>query len=207
VKLALLAAAVVALGASSPAPRFVGEISRVSRSDLPHSYRPGCPVGPAGLRLVRVSHWDFRGRTHVGSIVVRSTVARDVLTVFRRLYAARFPIRRIRPIDVYGGNDARSLAADNTSGFNCRHVIGPGPKRWSSHAYGLAIDLNPVENPYLDRGRVRPPAGQRFVDRSRVRPGMAVPGGVLLRAFAAVGWSWGGRWSSPDYQHFSATGG
>jgi hypothetical protein len=207
VKLALLAAVVFAFGGSSPAPRFVGEISRVSRDDLPHSYRPGCPVAPAELRLVRVSHWDFRGRAHVGSIVVRSTVARDVLTVFRRLHTARFPIRRLRPIDAYKGSDARSLAADNTSGFNCRYVIGPGPKRWSSHAYGLAIDVNPVENPYLDRGRILPPAGRRFLDRSRARPGMAVSGGVLVRAFAAVGWSWGGRWSPPDYQHFSATGG
>jgi hypothetical protein len=99
------------------------------------------------------------------------------------------------------------MAADNTSGFNCRYAIAGGPRRWSSHAYGLAIDVNPVENPYLDRGVVRPPAGRGYLDRSRRRPGMAVPGGVLVRAFAAVGWSWGGSWASPDYQHFSATGG
>ena len=154
-----------------------------------------------------MSHWGFDGKARVGLVVVRSDVARDVVTVFRRLYTARFPIRRLRPIDAYKGRDATSLAADNTSGFNCRYAIAPGPKRWSSHAYGLAIDVNPVENPYLDRGLVRPPAGRRYLDRSRVRPGMAVASGVLVRAFAAVGWSWGGRWSSPDYQHFSATGG
>jgi hypothetical protein len=203
----LLAVVVALLGASPSAPRFVGTVSTITRSDLPYSYRPGCPVTPARLRLVRVSHWGFDGKARVGSVVVRSDVARDIVAVFRRLYAARFPIRRLRPIDAYKAHDAASLAADNTSAFNCRYAIAPGPKRWSTHAYGLAIDVNPVENPYLDRGLVRPPAGRRYLDRSRVRPGMAVSTGVLVRAFAAVGWSWGGRWSSPDYQHFSATGG
>lgn len=203
----LVALGIALIGAPSSAPRFVGTVSPVTRADLPYSYRPGCPVTPARLRLVRVSHWAFDGKARVGVVVVRSDVARDIVAVFRRLYAARFPIRRLRPIDAYKANDAASLAADNTSGFNCRFAIAPGPKRWSSHAYGLAIDVNPVENPYLDRGQVRPPAGRRYLDRSRYRPGMAVPGGVLVRTFAAVGWSWGGRWSSPDYQHFSATGG
>ena len=203
----LVAFSIALIGAPSSAPRFVGTVSPVTRADLPYSYRPGCPITPARLRLVRVSHWDFDGKARVGAIVVRSDAARDIVAVFRRLYAARFPIRRLRPIDAYKANDAASLAADNTSGFNCRFAIAPGPKRWSSHAYGLAIDVNPVENPYLDRGQVRPPAGRRYLDRSRYRPGMAVSGGVLVRAFAAVGWSWGGRWSSPDYQHFSATGG
>jgi len=99
---------------------------------------------------------------------------------------------------VYGGSDDRSMAADNTSAFNCRYAVAAGPKRWSVHAYGEAVDVNPVENPYLEGGP----------DRSAVRPGMAVAGGTLVDAFAAVGWSWGGRWSaSPDSQHFSATGG
>jgi hypothetical protein len=194
-------------GPSASPPQFVGAVTPVTRADLPYSYRPGCPVTPARLRLVRVSHWGFDGKARVGSVVVRSDVARDIVAVFRRLYTARFPIRRLRTIDAYKGRDAPSLAADNTSAFNCRYAIAPGPKRWSAHAYGLAIDVNPVENPYLDRGTVKPPAGRRYLNRSRVRPGMAVPGGVLVRAFASVGWSWGGRWASPDYQHFSATGG
>jgi hypothetical protein len=114
----------------------------------------------------------------------------------------------MRPIDAYGGNDERSLAADNTASFNCRYAIASGPKRWSAHAYGLAIDVNPVENPYLLNGRVHPRAGRAYLDRSRVRRGMAVRSGLLVSAFASVGWQWGGRWaSSPDYQHFSATGG
>jgi hypothetical protein len=188
------------------APPFVGTASAVTRADLPYSYRPGCPVGPAELRLLRVSYWGFDRRAHTGSIVVNATAARDVLAVFRRLYAKRFPIRRMDPIDAFRGSDSASTAADNTSGFNCRYAVAPGARRWSTHAYGLAIDVNPVENPYVLGGVARPPAGAAYLDRSRYRRGMAVPDGVLVRAFAAVGWHWGGRWSSPDYQHFSATG-
>ena len=95
------------------------------------------------------------------------------------------------------------MAADNTSGFNCR-VVG-GTSRWSQHAYGQAIDVNPVENPYVQGSHVSPPAGRAYVDRSRFRRGMAVEGGVLVRAFASVGWGWGAGFG--DYQHFSTTGG
>jgi hypothetical protein len=114
----------------------------------------------------------------------------------------------MRPVSAFGGSDDRSMAADNTSAFNCRYAVATGPKRWSVHAYGEAIDVNTVENPYLLGGRVLPPAGRPFLDRSRLRPGMAVAAGVLVRAFASVGWLWGGRWAgSPDWQHFSRTGG
>jgi hypothetical protein len=114
----------------------------------------------------------------------------------------------MRQIDAYGGSDERSLDADNTAAFNCRYAVGPGPRRWSVHAYGRAIDVNPVENPYIESGRVHPRAGAAYQDRAKVRPGMAVRGGLLVRAFSTVGWQWGGRWKgTPDYQHFSATGG
>ena len=95
---------------------------------------------------------------------------------------------------------------NNTAAFVCR--AARRQTRWSAHAYGLAIDVNPVENPYIESGRVHPRAGRAYLNRSRVRRGMAVPGGALVGAFASVGWSWGGRWTSaPDYQHFSRTGG
>jgi D-alanyl-D-alanine carboxypeptidase len=203
--LLLVAAAVLVGGSpSSPQPRFAGTVSKVTAADLRYSYRPGCPVGPSDLRRLEVSHWDFAGRRRVGSMVVRSSEARDVLSVFRKLYAARFPIRRLRLVEAYKGSDDASMAADNTSGFNCRYVSGT--RRWSQHAYGLAIDINPVENPYVHGGRVEPPAGRGFLDRSGAKRGMVVPGDVVIRTFAAIGWSWGGRWSTPDYQHFSATG-
>jgi hypothetical protein len=190
------------------APPFTHSVSRVNAAQLPHSWHRGCPVAPAQLRRLRVSYWGFDRRAHTGTLIVNIRAVAPLTRVFSRLYAARVPIRRMRPIDVYGGSDERSLAADNTSAFNCRYAVAPGPKRRSVHAYGLAIDVNPVENPYVLGGRVHPRAGRAYLDRSRVRPGMAVRGGLLVRTFASVGWAWGGRWSaSPDYQHFSATGG
>lgn len=184
---------------------FVGTVSPVRQEDLGRSYRAGCPVVPRDLRLVRVSYVGFDGAAHVGALVVNRRVARDVVGVFRRLHAARFPIRRMTPVAAFGGSDDASMAADNTSGFNCRRAVGGSG--WSQHAYGLAIDVNPVENPYLLAGKTLPPAGRRYRDRARVRRGMAVAGGTLVRAFAAVRWRWGGGWSSsPDYQHFSANG-
>jgi hypothetical protein len=198
----LVAAALLAGG---PAPGFQVEVGTVSRAELRWSWRPGCPVAPHELRLLRIPYWGFDGRRHVGRLVVRASAADAIVSVFALLYGDRFPIRRMVPVDVYRGSDERSMAADNTSAFNCRPVVAPGPKRWSVHAYGEAIDVNPVENPYVLGGRARPAAGARYVDRTRRRPGMAE--GALVRAFASVGWGWGGRWGAPDYQHFSSTGG
>jgi hypothetical protein len=189
-------------------PPFQASVAPVTAQQLGRSWHPGCPVGPSSLRRLRVSFVGFDGRAHTGELVVAAVVTREVTTVFRRLYADRFPIRRMRPVSAYGGSDDRSAAADNTSAFNCRYAVATGPKRWSAHAYGEAIDVNDVENPYVLGTKVIPPAGARFLDRSRARPGMAVRGGALVRAFESVGWLWGGRWAgSPDWQHFSRSGG
>lgn len=190
---------------AAPVP-FAASVQPVSAADVRFSYRAGCPVPPAQLRLVRLSYWGFDGRPHAGRLVVNRRVTGDVVTVFRRLYAARFPIRRMVPISAYRGSDDASMAADNTSAFNCRRAVGSATGGWSMHAYGEAIDVNPVENPYVLGRRVLPPAGGRFLDRARRLRGMAVEGGVLVKAFAAVGWKWGGRWGAPDYQHFSTNG-
>jgi hypothetical protein len=191
----------------SSLPPYVARIERVTAAQLPHSWRPGCPVGPAQLRRIRLRYVGFDRRAHMGQLVVSARVADDVASVFGTLYRARFPIRKMRPIDVYGGNDSRSTAADNTSSFNCRAAVAPGPKHWSMHAYGEAVDVNAVENPYVLGGRVAPANAKAYADRSNVRRGMAVEGGVLVRAFARIGWGWGGRWGgSPDYQHFSTNG-
>lgn len=189
-------------------PPFHASASPVTAAELGKSWHPGCPVGPSQLRTLHVSYVGFDGRAHAGAIVVHRDVVGDVTTVFRRLYAARFPVRRMEPVAKYGGSDRRSMAADNTSAFNCRFASAPGPKRWSAHAFGKAIDVNTIENPYVQGSYVSPAAGRAFLDRSRYRAGMAVAGGVLVRAFGSVGWLWGGRWTgTPDYQHFSATGG
>ena len=197
----------VAPATTTPAvPAFAGVAVRVTAADLPSSWRPGCPVSPADLRRLELSYWGFDDRPHTGALVVHASEADNVIGIFKRLYDKRFPIRRMEPIDAYGGSDEASIAADNTSAFNCRNAVAPGPPTWSQHAFGKAIDVNPVENPYILEGDVLPPAGKEFVDRRNVRPGMAVRGGELVAAFAEAGWSWGGVWANPDYQHFSAAG-
>lgn len=167
-----------------------------------------CPVPWRDLRLLRLSYVGFDGRAHPGAMVVHADVARDVVGVFASLYRARFPLQRMRLVDAYDGDDDRSMAANNTSGYNCRTVAGQSAL--SDHAYGRAIDINPVQNPYVLSDGVLPPAGRRFVDVDRSAGARAVPGvirrgDVVTRAFARAGWTWGGVWSSPDFQHFSAS--
>ena len=129
-----------------------------------------------------------------------------MLSVLHRLYDDGFPIRGMVPVDAYGGSDFRSIEADNTSAFNCRFV--DGTTRWSEHAYGRAIDVNPIENPYVtSSGATSHAASRPYLRRTPFRPGMAAEGHALVRAFAAIGFGWGGRWSgAKDYQHFSASG-
>ena len=170
------------------------------------SWRPGCPVGLDDLRLVRAEHWGFDGKVHQGVLVVHRRVAGSMLQVMRELFGLHYPVAGMRLVDDYGADDDRSMAANNTSAFNCRTV--DGSTSWSEHAYGRAIDLNPIQNPYVPRsGDVSPPAGRRFADRGRHDPGVIHAGDPVVRAFARAGWKWGGNWTSPrDYQHFSTTG-
>lgn len=205
-------AVVVALSAAGPAAAaefraVVKQIPAKQRATMtPKVWRAGCPVGFADLRLVTATHWDFGGRVQTGRLVVHRDVAPRVVTVLRRLYAGNFPIRRMIPIEAYGGSDFASIEADNTSAFNCRAATGSS--RWSEHAYGRAIDLNPIENPYVEPGgKVYHTASRPYIDRSRLRLGMAVEGGLVVKAFDAAGFGWGGRWTgTKDYQHFSASG-
>ena len=180
----------------------------LAAKNVPFSWHPGCPVAPGELRAIHLSYVGFDGTAHTGEIVVNASVAERVVKVFSLLYRARFPIKMMRPVDVFHGSDPRSMAADNTSGFNCRRAVAPGPPQWSMHAYGLAIDVNTLQNPYVEAGTgVHPAAGAAYVNRSDIRPGMAYPGGILVSAFRSVGWRWGGYWTaSPDYQHFSVNG-
>jgi hypothetical protein len=191
------------------APTFHGSSAPIdarNRARMSSSWRPGCPVPIEDLRLLTLDHWGFDGGVHEGELVVHHRHAKPVLGVFEALFEARFPIRRMRLVDEYGADDDRSMAANNTSAFNCRPVTGGSA--WSQHSYGWAIDINPVQNPYVTSGgTVLPPAGAKYLDRSQKAKGMIRAGDVVVKAFAAIGWGWGGSWSSPkDYQHFSATG-
>jgi hypothetical protein len=180
-------------------------IDEAVRARMPHSWRPGCPVPLEALRLVTLDHWGYDGAEHRGELVVLADHADAIVRVFGTLFDARFPIERIELVDTYGGDDFASTAANNTAAFNCRSVVGT-PGAWSEHAYGRAIDVNPRVNPYVGDPRVNDPRLAPFLDRSAEAPGMIRAGEVVVNAFATVGWKWGGTWSMPDYQHFSATG-
>jgi poly-gamma-glutamate synthesis protein (capsule biosynthesis protein) len=169
------------------------------------SWHPGCPVPLSALRLLRLSYWGFDHAVHQGELIVNTSAAASLTQAFAVLFAARFPIRQMRVVDDFGGDDEHSMLADNTSAFNCRLV--PGTSVWAQHAYGLAVDINPFENPEIQDGQVDPSAAAPWADRSRVSPAMITEADAAWRAFRAIGWTWGGDWRSlKDYMHFSANG-
>jgi hypothetical protein len=200
----------ISLAAPERSSTFRGSVATISpalaRQMTGVSWHRGCPVGLADLRAVTATYHGFDGRERTGVLIVHRDVATRVLSVLHRLYDDGFPIRGMVPVDAYGGSDFRSIEADNTSAFNCRFV--DGTTRWSEHAYGRAIDVNPIENPYVtSSGATSHAASRPYLRRTPFRPGMAAEGHALVRAFAAIGFGWGGRWSgAKDYQHFSASG-
>jgi len=187
-------------------------LSAQRRAELTgRSWHAGCPVGLSQLRVLTVTHWGFDRRIHTGQLIVNQDAVAPLRRVFRRFYELRFPIRRMSLIDAYGSPTSRARDPDNTAAFSCRQAVkSPCPRsratgHWSQHAYGRAIDINPIENPYVGCGRTRTRASVPYLDRSRLRRGMVTPAAV--QAFRSVGWGWGGDWTSvKDYMHFSATG-
>lgn len=193
-----------------PEPEYTSVISEIdpdlAASITPTSWRGGCPVALDGLRHVQVSHFDNDGNVAVGELIVHRDHADAIAQVFETLFDAEFPIARMELVDAYGGDDDASMAANNTSAFNCRTVAGR-PGVWSHHAFGAAIDVNPLVNPYVTSGGVFPPEGEAYADRAVAVPGLIRDGDVVVEAFASIGWAWGGSWSgAKDYQHFSASG-
>jgi len=195
---------------SWPAEGFEARGSRISpqlkERMTGKSWHRGCPVPIRRLRLINVSYHGFDGEVHSGRLVAHKNAVNALVRSLRSMYRKGFKIRKMFLVDRYDGNDRRSMRADNTSAFNCRRVSGTD--RWSEHAYGRAIDINPVENPYVaSDGRVSPRRGAPYADRSPHKKGMINRRGATVRAFARAGWGWGGNWSSSkDYQHFSASG-
>ena len=171
------------------------------------SWHRGCPVGLNDLRLITVTHHTPNGGSATGQIIVNRDVAPAVQRILRYLWDLGYVIRRMHPVDRYGGSDTASIEADNTSSFNCRAATGS--THWSNHAYGHAIDLNPIENPYIENGRVYHVASRPYIDRTKRKSALEVlKGDRVVRAFAAEGWGWGGTWtgSVQDTQHFSTNG-
>jgi len=191
----------------APAAGFhssISDIDPVTAERMASSWRPGCPVPLSDLRLVTLTYRGFDGADHDGGLVVAAAVATDVTGIFRRLYDDGYPIASLRLVEDFAGDDDASMAADNSSAFNCRPVTGGGG--FSEHSHGTAIDLNPVQNPYLRGTLVLPEQGRAYLDRP-AEPGVIRAGDAVVTAFADHGWSWGGNWTGPvDYQHFSVSG-
>jgi hypothetical protein len=179
-----------------------------------HAWSARCPVPLSHLRVLGVRYRGFDGRSHTGELIVNEDAVRPLTVVFRRLYALRFPIHHMQLTDTYGPRAGRPPDGDFTASFACRQASASpctsaanrGNGSWSQHAYGEAVDLNPVENPYVGCGMTRDKASLSYLNRNHHRRGMVTP--AVVRAFQAVGWGWGGSWSgaTKDYMHFSANG-
>lgn len=182
----------------------VGPVTDAIASRL--AWQAGCPVALAELRYVTVAFRGFDAEPHTGELVVAAAEADDVVSVFRALYAADFPIEEMRLTRLDELDLPPTGDGNNTGAYVCRPTTGQ-TSGFSAHAYGLALDLDPFQNPYLKDELVLPELAGSYLDRSRVRPGMVLPDSVAVREFARIGWSWGGDFTSlKDYQHFTATG-
>lgn len=207
-------ATVVVKVAAAPPSINITVSGPLTRKAVPYSYRPGCPVPPSKLRRIRMNYRSFSGEVQRGTLIVRRKAVKDIKYVFRRAFDARFRIKKMKKIDVYyrdgrrspTGSDRAAMKAGNTSAFNCRSVVGNPTKR-SAHSYGIAIDINTFQNPYVVGSTFYPPGSGSYLKRVPCRKGMICPGGSVAAAMKARDWPWGARWSNPDYQHFSATGG
>jgi poly-gamma-glutamate synthesis protein (capsule biosynthesis protein) len=173
-----------------------------------NAYKEGCPVGLKDLRYLRIRHMDFSGNTVMGEMVVHHDVSEEVVEIFDALYGIGYPVKKMKLVSAYHGNDWQSIEAGNTSAFNCRNATGS--KKWSKHSYGKAIDLNPIENPYISRsGRISHVASLKYAKRkhhndSAADKAMLVKEDKAIKIFKKYGWRWGGDWTRvKDYQHFS----
>ena len=167
------------------------------------SWHKGCPVALDKLSYLRLRYWDFKGKERVGELIVNSEISNRVCKVFGSLYSSGYPIRKMRLVSDFKANDEASMRADNTSAFNCRLMTGSKTK-WSNHSFGLAIDLNPFENPYISRsGKVSPKEAIKFAKRVHTNRAVLLKDDLAVKAFLNEGFIWGGNWHSvKDYQHF-----
>lgn len=166
------------------------------------SYKENDKIQIDDLVYVQISHWGFDDKEYTGEIIVNKRVADDVIEIFEELYIAKFPIDKINIIDEYEADDDLSMLDNNSSAFCYREIAGSGGKL-SKHSYGVAIDINPVQNPYVKGDIILPETGMEYLDRDNIRKGMIVEGDVCYNAFKERGWTWGGEWNSlKDYQHF-----
>ena len=165
------------------------------------TFHENTPFGFDALTYLTITHADFNDESRIGHMIVAAEIGEEVLDIFRELYEIRFSIYQMRLIDYFDADDNLSLEANNSSAFNFRYIAGT--TTISRHGFGMAIDINPIQNPYIRGTTILPPAGAAYLDRDNVRPGMIVKGCPVYTAFISRGWIWGGNWTSPrDYHHF-----
>jgi D-alanyl-D-alanine carboxypeptidase-like protein len=207
-------AVILALAAPAATQASIRPLPASVKTELKqgHFWKPGCPVALSGLRVLTVRHWGFDGHQHTGQLIVNAGAAAGLQKVFRQLRRLHFPIRHMTLSDVYGPVKQRPKDNDVTGSFECRDAVpspctgGNSTGSWSMHAYGLAVDINPNENPYVGCGQSRDPRTAPYRDRSRHRKGMVTR--RVIAAFRSIGWGWGGAWAgnTKDYMHFSSSG-
>jgi hypothetical protein len=188
---------------SAPPAAAAPTVRPVTAAELGASWRLGCPIEPGRLRLVELNYLGFDAQTHRGELIVHEELVEEVIAIFEQLHQLRYPVEKMRTVDHYPrADDELSMQDNNTSAFNCRDI--PGTGRWSLHAYGRAIDLNPLLNPFIDRtGAFQPRNAAPYLDRNRIDPGLLHDGDPAVLVFTDRGWRWGGHWRTPkDYQHF-----
>lgn len=192
-------------------PPPVGETFEASVGPVPDdvlarsTWSQECPVGIDELQYVTVTFVGFDGDPHTGELLVHERAVDDIVEVFRELHDANYPIEDMTILSQADLEAPPTGDRNNTSAFECRRAVGSAS--FSEHAYGLAIDLNPFQNPYRKGDLVLPELASAYLDRSRDLPGMIQPGGPVVAAFASIGWEWGGNWTSlEDYHHFSESG-
>lgn len=169
------------------------------------SYKDNCTTSLSDLRYLQVLHYNKEGEVLKGELICHQSISEDLLTIFRELYKAKYPIERMVLVDEYDADDEASMQANNSSAFNFRYVSGT--KSLSRHSRGMAIDINPLYNPYVRQrnGRtvVEPTNAEAYVDRTKDFPYKIVRGDLCYRLFKKYGFIWGGDWkNSKDYQHF-----
>lgn len=173
------------------------------------SWKKSCPVGLENLRYIKIKHWNFKGNTSMGELIVHKKVAQSIVHIFEALYKIKYPIKQMRLVSDFQANDWQSIEADNTSALNCRTTTG-NTKKWSKHAYGKALDINPIENPYVSRrGYISHKASLEYKKRKHkssrgvADKAMILSSDLVVKIFKKHGWSWGGDWKTiKDYQHF-----
>ncbi|MFT9848374.1 M15 family metallopeptidase [Aneurinibacillus sp. REN35] len=204
------AAAPNTVSAPTAAPVTSSAVPNIGYSSIPTtiqrimmnvSFNKKTPLQMKDLSYVKVRYIGFDNKTHTGELIIHKKLAKDVFDIFEELYSKRYPIEKIQLIDQYKGSDDLSMKANNTSAFNTRVIAGK--KSLSNHSYGIAIDINPLQNPHVSRNKVSPTSAKAYANRTVARKGMIIKGDACYTAFKKRGWSWGGEWkSSKDYQHF-----